>query len=76
MYLLNLNCKAWVFLFYGVNYRLVPEFVLLILLPHHIVSILNRTLDVFFGRPQKIELHDSVIFELALADEVESSLCF
>lgn len=73
--LLNLDGQAWVFLFDGVTYRLVPQLVLFVLLPHQVVPVLNGSLDVFFGGPQEIELHDGVVLELALSDEVEPSLC-
>lgn len=76
MCLLNLYCQTRILVLNRVAYRLVPHFVLPILLTHHVVAILDRSLDVFLRGTQEIELHYGVILELALSDEVQLALGF
>jgi hypothetical protein len=41
MYLLNLNSQTRVLLLYALTHRIVTIFVLLVLLPQHVVAILD-----------------------------------
>lgn len=75
MDLLDLNGQARVLLLDCLADWVVPGLVLLELVPHQIVPVLNRSLYLVLLRPNEVELHDGVVFELTLPDQFQLALC-
>lgn len=74
--LLDLNSQAGILLFNSIANRVIFEFILLVFMPHDVVSVLNGALYLLLSSLCEIELHYCIIFELRFANYVQLSLCF
>lgn len=64
MNLLDLYGQAGVLLFDSLANRVIFLLILLVLMSHHIISILDGLLDLLLAGLAEVELHYRIVFEL------------
>ena len=71
---LNLYGQAGILVLYRLTHRIIFDLVLLVLVPHQIVTVLYRSFYLLLARLREVELHNGIVLELRLPNDVQSSL--
>ena len=70
VYFLDLYGQARILLLDALTNGVISALVLAILVPEHVVAVLNGLFYDLVMRLGEVELHNGVVFELTLADEI------
>lgn len=71
---LNLYGQAGIFLLDGLANGIILHLILLVLVPHQIVTVLYRFFYLLLARLREVELHNGIVLELRLSNYVQLSL--